>query len=170
MGWESAQRSEAATVVSELAAARAGAHALPALRDSLRVRRVRLAALDSALIGGATPSAAAANLASALEEMAADADVKVSAMQLHADSIAPGGRGGSESGLLLQVGVRMTATADVYGLLALLRAIEGGESLLAVRELAVSQPEPAAPRSKPESLRLDVMVVGIARISAPEAR
>ena len=43
--------------------------------------------------------------------------MKVSAMQLQADSAGAGG--------LVQVAVRMTAVSDVYGLLALLRAIEG---------------------------------------------
>jgi hypothetical protein len=160
--WQSAQRAEAATISTDLAVARAGARLMPQLLDSLRSRQARLAAIDSAMLGGSTPAAAAAGLASALQDIAADASVKVSAMQLQADSAGTGG--------VVQVGVRVTAVSDVYGLLALLRALEGGRTLLAVRELAVTQPEPAAPASKQETLRLDVMVVGLARIAAEAAR
>lgn len=154
--WQRGASAEAETLVTDLAMARAGARSMTMLRDSLRARQARLAAMDSAILTGPTPSAAAAQLASLLEDLADEAQVKVSAMQLHADSAA--------TGALVQVGVRMTAVADVYGLLALLRAIEGGNPLLAVRELAVTQPEPAAPSSKPESLRLDVAVVALAKV------
>ena len=157
MRWQNAQRTEAASMTADLSAARAGARQMPALRDSLRARQRRLAAVDSTMLSGPTSSSAAAMLASALEDLATESSVKVSAMQLHADSAA--------AGALVQIGVRVTAVADVYGLLALLRAIEGGETLLAVRELAVTQPEPAAPSSKPEALRVDMMVVGLARIT-----
>jgi hypothetical protein len=157
MRWQNEQRLEAESMVADLSAARAGARQMPALRDSLRARQKRLAVVDSSILSGPTSSSAAAMLASALEELAGESSVKVSAMQLHADSAA--------AGALVQVSVRLTAVADVYGLLALLRAIEGGETLLAVRELAVTQPEPAAPSSKPEALRVDMMVVGLARIT-----
>jgi hypothetical protein len=156
--WQRAKRDEAATVASDLAAAQAGARLMPSLRDSLQSRKARLAAIDSAILAGPTPSGAAAGLASALEDIADEASVKVSAMQLQADSAGAGG--------LVQVGVRMTAVGDVYGLLALLRAIEGGRQLLAVRELAVTASEPSAPSSKQETLRLDLMVVGLARLAA----
>lgn len=156
--WQNAKRTEAETITADLASARAGARLMSVLHDSMRSRKVRLATVDSTLLTGATPSAAAAGLASMLEDLADEAHVKVSAMQLHADSTDGG------AGTLVQVGVRMTAVADVYGLLALLRTIEGGTTLLAVRELGVTQPEPTAPAGKPESLRLDVMVVGLARM------
>lgn len=159
--WQSSQIAEAATVTSDLAAARAGARLMPALRDTLHARQARLVAIDSSMLSGVTPSAAAARLASMLEDLASEAAVKVTAMQLQADS--------AGAGALVQVGVRLTATSDVFGLLALLRAIEGGEHVLAVKELAVTQPEPGAPANKPESLRLDVTVVGLARIT-PEKR
>jgi hypothetical protein len=155
--WQSSQITEAATLANDLTAARSGARLMPALRDTLRARQARLSALDSAILTGPTSSAAAASLASALEDLATEASVKVSAMQLQADSPA--------AGALVQVGVRMTAVADVYGLLALMRAIEGGRQLLAIRELAVTQPEPAAPSNKAEQLRLDLTVVGLARIA-----
>jgi hypothetical protein len=154
--WQNEKRNEAETLLGDLVAARSGVRQLPALRDSLRARQARLAAIDSAIFIGQTASAAAASLASTVEDLADEASVKVSAMQLHADS--------ASSGALVEVGVRLTGVADVYGLLALLRDIEGGTILLAVRDLAVTQPEPAAPANKPETLRVDMMVVGLARV------
>jgi type II secretion system (T2SS) protein M len=158
MQWQRSTRAEATSVISDLRAAQAGARLMPVLRDSLRSRQARLVSLDSGILRGPTSSAAAAGLASKLEELADDASVKVSAMQLQADS--------TGAGALFQVGVRMTSVGDIYGLLALLRAIEAGTTLLSVRDLAVTQPDPMAPTSKPETLRLDIMVVGLARIGA----
>jgi hypothetical protein len=156
--WQSTRIGEATAAVSDLMNARAGRRVLPALRDSVRAREARIAVIDSTVVTGPTPSAAAARLASALEEMADEARVNVSAMQLVADSATAGG--------VTHVGVRLTGVGDVYGLLALMRAVEGGEALLAVRELAISQADPAAPSAKAEALRIDMMVVGLARIAA----
>jgi hypothetical protein len=158
MSWQSTRIADATATVGDLTDARAGRRALPTLRDSAREQQARIAAIDSAIVTAPTSSAAAALLASALEEMADEARVKVGAMQLVADSAA--------AGAVVQVGVRLTGVADVYGLLELLKAVEGGEALLAVRELAVSQSDPAAPSTKPEALRIDMMVVGMARIAA----
>ncbi|MDB4878546.1 MAG: hypothetical protein JWM41_4992 [Gemmatimonadetes bacterium] len=117
---------------------------------------MRFAAIDSSLIGGNSPAAAAANLASAVEDFADDAPMRISALQIHADTAARPG--------LSRVAVRMTAVADVAGLAAFLRAVDGGVRHLAVRELAISQAEPAAPDSKPEMLRIDVLIEGLAQI------
>jgi len=154
--WQETQLRRATIVMGELDSARVASRDVPLLRDSLVATRMRLMALDSTILSGPTPSAAAATLAAVLGDMASDAAVKVSAMQLNADSVA--------SNSLAQVGVRMTAIADVYGLMALLRAIEGGDTLLVVREIAVNQPEPAAPANKQESLRVEVSVAALVRI------
>jgi hypothetical protein len=159
--WQKDRSSEAAAESQQAAAARIGVRMLPALRDSLRDRQIRLAALDSVLLSGSSASAAVAELASMLENMADAASVKVTAMQLRADSAA--------SGLLAQVAVRVNGVADVAGLAAFLRAIEGSETPLIVRELAVTQSEPAAPDGKVEALRVDVLVEGIARITGTTA-
>jgi hypothetical protein len=129
---------------------------LPAMRDSLRVRRERLAAIDSVVLNGSSTSAVVADLASSLDEIATDARLKVASMQLRADSAAPGS--------IARIAVRVSGTTDVTGLAAFLRAVETGDTPLVVRELSVSQSEPAAPESKAEALRVDVLVEAIARI------
>ncbi|MDB4878328.1 MAG: hypothetical protein JWM41_4774 [Gemmatimonadetes bacterium] len=154
--WESTRRAEAAALADRLATARRSARALPALRDSLRARRSRITLLDSTLISAASSSAAAAALASVVEDLADDAPIRVSALQLRADSVTRAG--------LATVTVRVTGVADVIGLAAFLRAVDGGEHHTSVRELAISQPDPAAPDSKPEMLRIDALIETVALI------
>jgi hypothetical protein len=156
--WERTQVAEASDMTARASSARASVKVLTVLRDSLRARHERLAAIDSTMLRGTSAAAAAADLASSLDDLATSSRLKVTAMQLRADSAA--------AGALTRVAVRVTATTDAVGLAAFLRAVEGNDMPLVVRELAVSQPEPAAPESKPEALRVDVLVESIARILA----
>jgi hypothetical protein len=158
-GWDSARVAAARVSAEQLAEVRGGMRALAELRDSLRARRLRLAAIDSVLPAASSPAGVAAAIATAIEELADDNDVRLTSLQLRADSTIRAGR--------VRVGVRVGGVADVAGLAALLRAVEGGEAPLAVRELSVSQPEPAAPDSKPGSLRFDMLVAGVGRIAPP---
>lgn len=155
--WERAQMTEARTAALQLAELRNGVASLPLMRESLVVRRARLAAIDSLLPSGASPSGVAAAIASILEQSADDNAVKLTNLQLRADSTVCVG--------LVRVSVRLSGVTDVSGLAGLLRSIEAGETPLVVRDLSVSQPEPAAPDSRPEALRFDVLVAGIGRIS-----
>jgi hypothetical protein len=161
--WEGDRRAEAQAAAEQLAALRSGVGTLPALRDSVRARQARLAALNSSLLSGASPSAIAANLASALEDLADDNALKVTAMQLHADSVATAG--------LARVDVRISGITDITGLAGFLHAVEGNTTPLVVRDLSVTQPEPTASDAKAEALRVDMLVAGIGAIKAdkPEA-
>jgi hypothetical protein len=143
---------------------RSGLSILSILRDTLRARRARVLALDSSLLFGATPSAIAADLASALENLADDNALKVTAMQLRSDTVVTAG--------LARVEVRITGITDVTGLAGFLRAVEAGVIPLVVRDLSVSQPEPAASDAKLEALRVDMLVASIGEIKSgkPEAQ
>ena len=154
--WERAQRSSAESATEQLARTRAGLKALPTLRDSLRARLNRLSALDSMLATGTSATAAAAGLAAMLEDLSAEDGLKIVALQIRPDTLVVRS--------LAQVAVRITGTSDVNGLAAFLRDIEGSERTLVVRELSVSQPEPVAPESKPEALRIEMLVEGLALI------
>jgi Tfp pilus assembly protein PilN len=156
--WEGDQKSEARAAAQQIASLRRGLAILPAIRDTLRARQDRLAALDSILLSGVSPSTIAATLASQLEDFADDNAVKVTALQLHADTAAIAG--------LARVDVRITAVADIYGLTGFLHAVESEATPLVVRDLNVSQPEPMASDAKPEALRVDVLVSGIGIIKA----
>jgi len=154
--WDADRRAEAQAAGRQLETLRGGLRSLPALRDSLRARRGRLAALDSVLLSGASPSAIAAGLASALEDLADENALRVTALQLHSDTAATAG--------LARVEVRVTGITDVTGLAGFLHAVEGGATPLVVRELSVSQAEPGASEAKPEALRVDMLVASIGTI------
>jgi hypothetical protein len=162
--WEGGRTAEAQSAVQQLASLRSGLSILSILRDTLRARRARVLALDSSLLFGATPSAIAADLASALENLADDNALKVTAMQLRSDTVVTAG--------LARVEVRITGITDVTGLAGFLRAVEAGVIPLVVRDLSVSQPEPAASDAKLEALRVDMLVASIGEIKSgkPEAQ
>ena len=159
--WERGRLAAASDATTRAASAHAMAHMLPALRDSLRSRRRELAAVDSTMFMETSSSAIVADLAAALDDIAASARFRVTAMQLRADSVA--------AGALARVAVRVTGTTDVAGLADFVRVVEGGSMPLVVREVTVSQPEPAAPDARAEVLRVEVLVETIARIVATRA-
>jgi len=156
--WEKTRVADAAELAAKASSARANVRMLRTMRDSLSARKQRLAATDSAMLSGTSAAAAAADLASTLDEIATSSRVKIVSMQLRADSAA--------AGALTKVAVRVSGTTDVTGLAAFLRSVEANDSPLAVRELTVSQSDPAAPPGKPEALHVDVVVEALARILA----
>jgi hypothetical protein len=161
--WEADRTAEAHSAGQQLVSLRSGLSILSVLRDTLRARRARVVALDSTLLFGASPSAIAADLALALENLADDNALKVTAMQLRSDTVVTAG--------LARVEVRITGITDVTGLAGFVRAVEAGAIPLVVRDLSVSQPEPAASDAKPEALRVEVLVASIGEIKSgkPEA-
>jgi hypothetical protein len=160
--WLRARIAESLALSNQLQESRLSARRLPILRDSLRRRLWQLAAMDSGLLSGASPSAAAADLASVLEARADEAPLRVIAMQLRSDS--------APVGTLARVFVRVTGTADVSGLAAFLHAVEEGDPALVVRELAVTPADPVAADTKPELLRIDALVEGMARVDTVRRR
>lgn len=151
--WEADRLREARETATQLASIRVGRRQLSALRDSLAARHARLASVDSTLLSGASTSAVAAALASSLEDLSDHNAIKVTSLQIRADSVARGG--------MTRVDVRLSGIADVVGLAGLLQAIEAGAMPLVIRELDVSQPEPTAADNKPEALHIDVLVSGV---------
>jgi hypothetical protein len=158
LAWQRGEVEQAATLTSELRSSRTELRSLAAMRDSAQARGARLAWFDSSMLSGVSASAASAALATSLTDLADAAPIKVSSMQLRADSAAPGS--------IVPVAVRITGTTDVHGLGEFLRSVEGGDTPLAVREVAITQPEPNAPDGKIENLRVDILVEGLARITA----
>ena len=151
--WEADRLREAIETATQLTSIRVGRRQLSAHRDSLVARRARLASVDSTLLSGASTSAVAAALASSLEDLSDHNAIKVTSLQIRADSVARGG--------MTRVDVRPSGIADVVGLAGLLQEIEAGAMPLVVRELDVSQPEPTAADNKPEALHIDVLVSGV---------
>ena len=154
--WERREVVAATLLRQQLATATLRSTRLNAYRDTLVSRQTTLSGFDSVMLSGASPAAAASALASELDDLADSVGLRITGMQLRADS--------SATSSLLEVAVRLVGVTDVVGLASFLRAIDGGATPLAVRELAVAQPDPGAAASKAEALRIDVLVAGLARL------
>ncbi len=151
--WIEEARAEAIEASNELARAEASVRREPAAAESLAVRERRFVGLAPAILSGRTPAAAGATLAALLSGAASAAGMRLDAVEVRADSAA--------RGAFAKVAVRGSATGDVKGLAMLLTALERGPTLLAVREIAVAQPEPAAAADRMETLRVDLLVEGL---------
>jgi hypothetical protein len=217
-GWVSDTRAAATELATSVAQTEGAMRAGARLKDSLAARGARLAVLDSALLGGESPAASAAQLASALTTVASASRVRVGAVQIGADST-------RREGPYAVVTVRADLVGDIGGLLGVLAAIEQEQSLIdreialsadsasaagvdaeedmgdtalrdvsdgsgpvpieaaevrrqmavlagaraRIRELAVTQPSPAAPASEPEMLRAELTVEALVRVTERRA-
>jgi hypothetical protein len=123
------------------------------VRDSLRARGARVIALAPALLGGDSPATASATLAGIVSGAAARGNVRIGALQLSSDTAA--------RGMFTRIGVHGDATGDIAGITAMLASLEGGPTLLAVKDLSITQPEPGAPADRAEALRIEMTVVGL---------
>jgi hypothetical protein len=129
------------------------------------VNRARLHVLaelhgaDSLTLHALGPAAGAAQLAAIVGEAADSAHAKLNSMQIRADTNARTAMSRSS--------VRLSATADVAGLVSLLETLESGAPLLVVRELTVTQGDPMSPDERPEQLRIDLVVEGMTQSTMP---
>jgi len=151
--WERDARASAAELTTEASRAERAAAARGSLLDTLKAREARLVALAPALLPGNSPATAGAALAGLISDAAIDAGVRLGAVQVRPDS--------TSGGFFTRVAVRGDGVGDVRGIAELLARIERDPALLAVREFAITQPEPAAGSDRPEALRLEFVVEGL---------
>jgi hypothetical protein len=81
-------------------------------------------------------------------------------MRLRTDSLHRKGR-------YVRVSVIANATGDSQGIMSMLAELEAEIPVLAIRELILSQPEPGGPSDRPEAIRMDITIEGIARNPLP---
>lgn len=151
--WTQDSRASAAQLVGEDARARASIARAAETRDTLTARNARYLALAPRLLEGETPAGAGATLASILSGAAAVSSVRLGSVQIRADT--------ARRGVFTRVAVSADLTGDIRGISAMLAMLERGPALLAVRELSITQPEPAAGDDHAEALRADVVVEGL---------
>lgn len=154
--WEDAERLASQESSRRLDGARSaiGAHrSVIALRGKITRR---LDSLSSAYLHAPSAAVAGAALATLMSDMGDESGIRVTSASVRPDSMA--------KAAFTRVAVRISATGDVEGLADYLRSIESSEQLLAVRELSVAQTDPAAPDSRAEALRFEVLVEGLVRI------
>jgi hypothetical protein len=162
--WTTELRSDARELAAEVARADHAITAASITLDSLAQRNARFLALAPALLDGDTPASAGAVLAGVVSGAAAIAGVRLASVRLRPDS--------ATSGTFTRVAVQGEIVGDIDGVMTFLATLERGPLLLAVRELAVTQTEPAAPPERAEVLRAQISVEGLAlnrrtRVSPP---
>jgi hypothetical protein len=122
-------------------------------RDTLAAENERYLALAARLLDQETPAGAGSSLASLLSDAAAESNVKLGSVQIHADT--------TFVGAFMHVTVRADLTGDIRGLAAMLAMLEKDQTLLTIRAMSISQPEPAAGDDRAEVLRAEVVVEGL---------
>ena len=160
--WQRDAVTTEAEVHAKLERARATLRDTAAVRDSLAARAARLSALTPAVLTNAPAAAAGGMLASMLSDAAADAGMRVASVQVRPDTVKRNG--------YMKVGVRGDLVGDVIGLQKLLTALEGGLTLLSVRELSIVQPEILSAPTRPEALRVQLVVEALISTRSAPAR
>jgi hypothetical protein len=160
--WEQQRIARALEMHRQLTIAARETAMLQTTRDSAAVRERRLGTLRQSMITESSVEAAAARLASIMEQIATDEGITVGTVALRPDSTIRSG--------MARVGVRMSAEGDVEGLAGVLFALESHGMPLVVRELTVSQSDPASPPNRPEVLRFEMYVVTLSRVRPESAR
>ena len=159
MEWSARTRASAASLVADVARQEASIRTLPRTRDSLIAQRVRLASMDSAILGGDTPALAGASLTELVSDVAEATKAQVGNVQVRTDS--------SAHGTFVAVQVQASVTGDLAGVGRFLTKLESGPKLVAVRELVITaQADQSTAQGRREVLRADFVIEGIGRNSA----
>jgi hypothetical protein len=148
------ERADAAHYALSAGEAEAAVRGSGARADSLDARRQRLVDLAPVILEGRGPAEAGGTLAAIVSGAAAQAGMQINSVQVRNDSAGPG--------TFTRVAVTADATGDARGIARMLRLLEGGTELLAVRSVSISGAQPGAPDQQPESLHLQVIVEGLA--------
>ena len=154
--WREDVRNRGAASAERLARAQAILAERAQLRWSHDAASQQVAAADSLMLDGVSAADGAAQLATIVAEIADSAGVRVTALQIRADT--------SRREQLSRASVRITGTTDIGGLTSMLDNIETGAPLMIVREISV-QGEPLATSDRPEQLRIDMVVEALTRIT-----
>ena len=126
--WDADAQASAADVVAEANRADGLRTTFPASRDSLRARSARVLSLAPRVVEGDTPAAAAATLSSLISAAAADAGVRLGAVQPRSD--VANARGSPEGAAVarqafVHVSVHGDLTGDVVGLAQFVSELDG---------------------------------------------
>jgi hypothetical protein len=151
--WRHDVHASSLELTRELHRARASLTQRKLLQDSLSPRRKRFIALAPMLLRGHTTAMGGASLAALISTASTASSTRLGPVRVEPDTAA--------RGVFTRVRVRAELTGDVRGVAAFLQEIERGVPLLAVRELQISQLEPAAAPDRAEALRAAMTVEGL---------
>jgi ABC-type uncharacterized transport system fused permease/ATPase subunit len=154
--WNAAARASAADMMARAARSDAVVRGLSQSLDTLEARTARLAKLKSSVLTGDTPAEAGSNLAVLIAEAARRAAVRLDAVEVRIDT--------AKARTLPRIAVDLQATADIAGLAALLRDLEDGPTILAVRRVTVRPQNTDVPQNQVELLSVRLTVEGAALV------
>jgi Tfp pilus assembly protein PilO len=131
-------------------------------RTSAALREIqrRLAVLDSTALPGSSASAASTALSDAISEAAEGSGATLGSVQFRRDSA-------TSLHTLTRIGARASVTGDIEAIALFLESLEAGPRLIAVREWGISAASTGQMPGQPETLRLDVLVEGVAKVALP---
>lgn len=123
----------------------------PAVRDSLAQVLSDVVALAPRLVSGRSSAEAQATLAGLINLAAGRNALRVIGIDAVPDSAA---------GVFAEVRAHAVLEGDIRGLVGVLRAVEAGDPILTAPSLSISAPDPASPKSAPETLHIELLVTG----------
>lgn len=154
--WSSTARASAALLVADVTREEASIQALPLTRDSLVVRRTRLAAIDSAILGAETPALSGAELAELVSDAAESTKAQVGNVQVRTDS--------SARGTFSAVQVQASVTGDLTAIIGFLSKLESGRKLVTLREVGISATaDQSTTQARRDVIRADLIIEGLGR-------
>jgi hypothetical protein len=160
LAWRTEATTSAAELSRELQQTQLAIRGVRGALDTTEARVARLKAAAPALLVVEAPSEAPALLADVVREAARLSGVAVESLESRVDSA-----GGAR---LPHVVATVQGTGDVSGLSAFLHRLEGNATLLAVRELSVQPQSVGTPRDAVESLRIRMIIEGLAVVRGGE--
>jgi hypothetical protein len=160
--WDTDQRVRAAIVLARVADFDKAIKALPVMADSARRTAVLYGTASQSLLVEETPTIASAKLTQIVAAVADDADVRITSLQVRPDT--------AFRDRFARVAVRLTGTGDIQSLVSLLAGFDEQDTLLSVKELSVTPAEATAPDTKPEALRIQVLVEALALEATPKTQ
>jgi hypothetical protein len=157
--WRRVARITASEIMTQAARTDALLGGFSLALDTLQARTAQVGAMGPVLLTDETSTGAASNLAAFIGELARQSLVRLEAVEMRVDS--------SKAHALPRVTVDLQATTDVAGLSSLLRGLEQGPTMLAVRNLAIRPQNADAPRDQVEVLSIRLTVEGLALVRQP---
>ena len=151
--WTRDARASAAQLDAEATRARASVVHAKETRDSLGARNERYLELATRLLDRQTSAGAGGSLASLVSDAAAETNVRLGSVQIRADT--------NVANAFTHLMVHADLTGDIRGLANMMATLEKGPTLLAIREMAISQPELAAGDERAEVLHAELVVEGL---------
>jgi hypothetical protein len=156
LAWLEDTRAVARVSIAELDRTQSGIAGMPSIRDSLVARNDRYLELAPSILSGTRHGAVGAALASLVSGSATSAGLELGAVSIRLDT--------ARTNAFSRPSVRGDARGDVAGLTRFLAALERGPTIVVIRQLAVTQPEPGAGNDRAEGLRIEFTVEGIALV------